>query len=186
MIKEQIEEFKKYVSSFDMNVEAIDMKYNHTLRVVACANRITANVEDSNIKRLSLIGALLHDISRFKQWTEYKTFDDNKSFDHGDEGGKILFDEGEILNYNIVFISFHRFIVKIPSGILLYDFVISGNRNTCSSSSSSMVSVYFFVTYPDFLSSNDIVPEGLSKVRLPPDISPLYTPSTYTEAPSVE
>ena len=27
--------------------------------------------------------ALWHDIARFKQWTEYKTFVDYESFDHG-------------------------------------------------------------------------------------------------------
>ena len=99
MINKEIEEFKKYVSNFDMSVEAIDMKYNHTLRVVGYADRITTEVTDPNLKRLSLIGALLHDISRFKQWTEYRTFEDAKSFDHGDMGYEILVSNDYINNY---------------------------------------------------------------------------------------
>ena len=34
--------------------------------------------------------ALFHDISRFKQWTDYSSFEDSISFDHGDEGYNIL------------------------------------------------------------------------------------------------
>ena len=33
---------------------------------------------------------MLHDIARFKQYTEYKTFKDRESFDHGDKGVEIL------------------------------------------------------------------------------------------------
>ena len=39
---------------------------------------------------LALKCALFHDIARFKQWTEYNTYIDSKSFDHGDEGANIL------------------------------------------------------------------------------------------------
>ena len=99
MINKEIEEFKKYVSNFDISIEAIDMKYNHTLRVVGYADRITTEVTDPDLKRLSLIGALLHDISRFKQWTEYRTFEDAKSFDHGDMGYEILVNNDYINNY---------------------------------------------------------------------------------------
>ena len=53
-----------------------------------------------NVERdLASLIALLHDIARFRQWTDYKTFKDKDSFDHGDEGEKRLFEEGEIKNY---------------------------------------------------------------------------------------
>ena len=68
MINKEIEEFNKFISNYDINNEAIKMKYNHTFRVVDYANKILVNeTNDKDIVRLGLIGALLHDIARFKQ-----------------------------------------------------------------------------------------------------------------------
>ena len=100
MIEREIEEFNKYANTFDMNVEAIKMKYNHTFRVVACARHILEDEDiDEDTKKLSLLGALLHDIARFKQWTDYGTYKDQDSFDHGDMGYNILSDNNYINNY---------------------------------------------------------------------------------------
>ena len=99
MIEREIEEFKKYAHNFDMSIGFINRKYNHTFRVVDRADKITEDVTDLKLKRLSLIGALLHDISRFKQWTDYNTFEDAKSFDHGDMGYEILINDDYINNY---------------------------------------------------------------------------------------
>jgi putative nucleotidyltransferase with HDIG domain len=80
----------------------IEYKYNHSYRVVHQAEEICRSINLDTVERdLASNIALLHDIARFRQWTEYKTFSDKDSFDHGDEGCKILFDEGEIHNYNI-------------------------------------------------------------------------------------
>ena len=71
MIEKQIEEFKRYVNNYDLNEEPIKFKYDHTLRVVEIANSIIQDISiDDNTKKLALIGSLLHDISRFKQWSE--------------------------------------------------------------------------------------------------------------------
>ena len=99
MIEKEIEEFKKYVSNYDLNNEGIFVKFNHTLRVVDYADKITADEKDSDLRRLSLIGALLHDISRFKQWTEYNTYEDAKSFDHGDMSYEIIKQDDYINKY---------------------------------------------------------------------------------------
>ena len=94
--------FNDFVMNYDMNEEMIAYKFNHTYRTVHQAEEIARSLNlNEEDKELATIIALLHDIARFRQWKEYKTFTDAKSFDHGDEGVKILFEEGEIEKYNI-------------------------------------------------------------------------------------
>ena len=100
MIEKEIAEFTKYYNTFDTSVEAIKMKYDHTMRVVGYAKKIVdSETTDENLKRLGLIGALLHDIARFKQWTIYETYSDTTSFDHGNMGFEILKENDYINNY---------------------------------------------------------------------------------------
>lgn len=99
-MNENFDEFDKYVMQYDMNEKMIEYKYNHSYRVVHQAEEVCRSIDLDNVERdLASLIALLHDIARFRQWTKYKTFNDLESFDHGDEGVKILFDEGEINNY---------------------------------------------------------------------------------------
>jgi len=70
------------------------LKEEHTERVRE------NTIELSNLLQLSKgqkflaeLIALFHDIARFKQFYYYKTFDDKKSFDHAEEGVKIIFDD---------------------------------------------------------------------------------------------
>ena len=99
-MNENFDKFDEYVMKYDMNEDKIKYKYNHTYRVVHQAEEVCRSLNTDTVERdLASLIALLHDIARFKQWTEYKTFSDSKSFDHGDEAVKILFDEGEINNY---------------------------------------------------------------------------------------
>ena len=99
-MNENFDEFDKYVMQYDMNEKMIEYKYNHSYRVVHQAEEVCRSIDLDNVERdLASLIALLHDIARFRQWTDYKTFNDLESFDHGDEGVKILFDEGEIKNY---------------------------------------------------------------------------------------
>ena len=101
-MNENFDAFDAFAFKYDMNEDMIKYKYNHSYRVVHQAEEICRSLELDTIERdLASNIALLHDIARFRQWTEYKTFDDDKSFDHGDEGVKILFSEGEIDNYVI-------------------------------------------------------------------------------------
>ena len=101
-MNENFDEFDKYALRFDLSIDALEYKYKHTYRVVHQAEEICRSLNLDTVERdLASNIALLHDIARFRQWTEYKTFRDSLSFDHGDEGAKILFDEGEISNYNI-------------------------------------------------------------------------------------
>ena len=90
-MKEAIEIFNNYYEQFDSNLFGIRLKYDHTMRVVNYAEQIAKSIDlsDEDID-LAKVCALYHDISRFKQYTKYKTFEDDVSFDHGDQGYMIL------------------------------------------------------------------------------------------------
>ena len=101
-MNENHDAFDEYVLKFDMNERMIAYKYNHSYRVVHQAEEICRSLElDTYERDIASLIALLHDIARFRQWKDFKTFNDSESFDHGDEGVKILFDEGEINNYQV-------------------------------------------------------------------------------------
>ena len=93
-------EFDEYTSNYDFDIKGVYMKYHHTLRVVdiakSIAKSINLNEEDTT---LAMKCALLHDIARFKQITEYDTFEDSLSFDHGDMGETILRENNYISKY---------------------------------------------------------------------------------------
>jgi len=84
-------EFIKYVDGYDFTSENINMKKYHSLRVMEISTKLAKeeNFTDEEVEIATLIG-LLHDIARFRQYTEYKTFSDRKSFDHGDIAVQIL------------------------------------------------------------------------------------------------
>lgn len=94
------EKFKKYVYNFDINDDNIMRKYYHSLRVKDLCELIAKseglNEED---KKIAKIVGLLHDYGRFPQWTEYKTYSDINSIDHGDLGVKLLMEDLEIREY---------------------------------------------------------------------------------------
>ena len=100
-MNENHDAFDEYAMKFDMNERMIQYKYNHSYRVVHQEEICRSLNLDTEERDLASTIALLHDIARFRQWRDFKTFSDAKSFDHGDEGVKILFDEGEIKNYNV-------------------------------------------------------------------------------------
>lgn len=85
------QEFLKYVEQFDLTNEKIKRKKFHSIRVQENSKKIAEDLKlnEEYIDIASLIG-LLHDIGRFEQEKQYHTFDDNKSFDHGDYGAILL------------------------------------------------------------------------------------------------
>lgn len=99
-IKRAEEEFKRYVSKYDINVPQIKMKYYHTFRVEELCGEIAISLgmNEEEINLAKLIG-LLHDIARFEQYTKYKTFSDIHSIDHADFGVKILEKDNYIRKY---------------------------------------------------------------------------------------
>lgn len=99
-IEKAVEEFNKYTQNFDLDNEMIKRKYYHTFRVVDYAKDI-ANSEnlDEHDYYIAFICALLHDIARFRQATEFGTYVDGLSFDHGDVGYEILMENDYISKY---------------------------------------------------------------------------------------
>ena len=90
-MKEYMSIFNKYVKGFDLKNKNIMRKFHHTYRVVEYANDIAVSLKlnDDDIV-LAKVCALFHDIARFIQATQYNTFIDSKSFDHGDKGYEIV------------------------------------------------------------------------------------------------
>lgn len=86
-----IDEFNKYAKTFDLTVKQIMSKYHHSFRVMEFAKEIaiSLNLDKEDIELASICG-LFHDIGRFRQWTDYKTYEDQVSIDHGDLGYEIL------------------------------------------------------------------------------------------------
>lgn len=91
--------FSDYCRSFySQNTEDqknIILKEQHTHNV--CANIVKIAEEESLNPGMVLLAettALFHDIGRFEQYAEYKTFRDSISVNHATLGAKILFDKG--------------------------------------------------------------------------------------------
>ena len=109
-LKNAQEEFIKYTQNYDLSDENIERKQKHSLRVMRISEQIAENMglNKEEITLAALIG-LLHDIARFEQYTQYKTFRDIDSIDHGDYGAKIL--EKDIRKY-IVEPQYDEIIIK--------------------------------------------------------------------------
>jgi len=92
-VQRAINNFIKYTENYDLKNENIERKQKHSLRVMEISEQIAKRIGLSNeeIELATLIG-LLHDIARFEQFTQYGTFKDLQSFDHGDYGAEILQD----------------------------------------------------------------------------------------------
>ena len=90
-INESMQEFVRYAKTFDLKNPDIMKKFHHTFRVVEYAKDIarSLNLPGKDVA-LAMKCALLHDMARFKQLTIYHTYEDAKSFDHGDEAYNIL------------------------------------------------------------------------------------------------
>lgn len=95
------QEFLKYVNNnYDIQNIHIEMKREHSLRVMEASNNIAKKLDlcQEDIDLATLIG-LLHDIARFEQYTKYKTFRDSISIDHGDLAVEILKKNNFIRNF---------------------------------------------------------------------------------------
>ena len=92
-----LEEFKKYVSDYDLNNSKIKLKYNHSLRVMKLSNKYAKllGFSEDDINLATLIG-LLHDIGRFEQLKVYDSFNDLETVDHADFSVVELFEKDKI------------------------------------------------------------------------------------------
>lgn len=97
--------FISYVNQFEMDgsedQENIDLKIRHSYRVCEEMENIIEDFELSEEEfYLAKIIALFHDIGRFKQYKEYKTFSDYKSEDHGELGVLVLEENGLMADFS--------------------------------------------------------------------------------------
>lgn len=99
-IRKAKQEFKKYVSNYDIKNDRIRVKIAHIERTASIAKEIAQNLKlsEEDIQLAELIG-LLHDIGRFEQVKKYNTFIDKNSVNHGQLGVQILFEQGLIYNF---------------------------------------------------------------------------------------
>ena len=99
-IEEIKNKFRQFVQNYDMNDPAIIMKFYHSYRVMDLCMLLAKynNFNNENTEIAMLVG-LLHDYSRFEQWTRFNTYSDIKSIDHGDLAVEKLFNDNQIINY---------------------------------------------------------------------------------------
>lgn len=95
--------FQNYVHSCSLSVQEdqrnIDIKQEHTHQVCLNAVRIAEDLGlDQQETRLAEAIALFHDVGRFSQYQQYKTFDDSISVNHAVLGAKLLV-EHNVLQY---------------------------------------------------------------------------------------
>jgi HD superfamily phosphohydrolase YqeK len=107
MTDEDVTFFKKWFSQFcksfySMDIEDqknITLKENHTLSVCKNIVEISRGLSlDNNDTFLAEIVALFHDIGRFPQYAQYKTFKDSISVNHGLLGAQTLMNEKVLQN----------------------------------------------------------------------------------------
>ena len=97
--------FISYVNQFKMDAteeqENIDLKIRHSFRVCEEMEKIIKDFDlGEDEYYLAKIIALFHDIGRFKQYKEYKTFSDYKSEDHGELGVQVLEENGLMADFS--------------------------------------------------------------------------------------
>lgn len=94
--------FKNFVSDFNDKDRDIDYKIKHSYRVADLCVEIAKelNLSDEDIEICYICG-LFHDVGRFQQLTETKSYDDFKFKDHGTLGAEIIENElGNIITDN--------------------------------------------------------------------------------------
>lgn len=93
-------EFLKYTERYDLTNNKMKRKQLHSLRVMNKSREIakSLNLSEDEVQIATLIG-LLHDIGRFKQYTEYNTFSDRNSVDHAELSVEILQEKHYIKKY---------------------------------------------------------------------------------------
>ena len=99
-ITDAMQEFVRYSKLFNLKNDMVMRKFHHTFRVVEYAKDIARSegLKEEDII-LAMKCALLHDIARFRQEAMYHTYEDAKSFDHGDMGAQILTNKNYISRY---------------------------------------------------------------------------------------
>lgn len=87
-------------NNYDMNEDNIRRKLKHSLKTSKISKKLAKSlVLDKNNVELAYVIGLLHDYARFYQWTNFHTFTDRVSIDHGAKAIEFLFKNNDIENY---------------------------------------------------------------------------------------
>ncbi|MEW5774713.1 MAG: HD domain-containing protein [Thermodesulfobacteriota bacterium] len=87
--------FARYVDGFltrdPAHDENIEIKREHSLRVAGHAAMVADSLDlPPDLDRACRLAGLLHDLGRFEQYRDWRTFDDRSSVDHGRLGCAVL------------------------------------------------------------------------------------------------
>ena len=99
LVNQTVSWFNAYYGSFE-NLDQtqqfnFDIKKNHSERVALLAMTLAEKMKWTPAEAdIAYLAGLLHDVGRFRQLSEFNTFDDEKSVDHADLGVKILTEDG--------------------------------------------------------------------------------------------
>lgn len=86
-----LEYVEHYFEGSAKDIQYIELKRDHTQRVLENAERIVTSLPlDDRTAKIALLGALYHDVGRFEQFRQYQTFSDSTSVNHGLLGSRIL------------------------------------------------------------------------------------------------
>lgn len=93
------QDFTNYAKGFFTGCETVDrnlrLKLGHTFRVRNEAAALAlAECFPPELETLALRAALLHDLSRFEQFSRHRSFNDAESFDHGDRSAELALERG--------------------------------------------------------------------------------------------
>lgn len=93
-MKDYIKWFNNYFKNFEIKNKNILRKFHHTYRVMEYSKDIgkSINLNEHDLWLCEIIG-IFHDLGRFKQWTEYHTYNDIESIDHAALAVDILKEE---------------------------------------------------------------------------------------------
>ena len=94
--------FEEYIATFSSVMDKISGKVGHTKRVKDNSVRIAKDLKlsDEDVRIAEAIG-WLHDISRFEQMEKYNTYIDKISFNHAEQGCKLLFKDNLIEKFPV-------------------------------------------------------------------------------------
>ena len=93
--------FHRYVNTF-VNDDGkmavpVEQKLLHTEEVCTITEQLSEKEQVTELDRFRFsVCALFHDLSRFEQYTRFRTFRDADSFDHGDKSAELMLSGGFI------------------------------------------------------------------------------------------
>jgi len=78
---------REFLSGSDFDVANVQLKIDHTMRVLEFARQMAAAQNNgAGLTKLAELAALFHDVGRFPQYARYRTFHDQMSVNHAYEG----------------------------------------------------------------------------------------------------